>query len=102
METALLTFIMFGLAGLVAGTWMQVQVNRAKVAPHEIYFSRDMTRPFRVYRLHKEHFPGSVLRTVYVASLSFAVVFFIYFIYVSESTRQQLTPEQQLYEQRSR
>jgi hypothetical protein len=106
MQTSLMAYLLFGVAGAVSGIWMLLEVNRAKVVPYISFWKGMWKRDLpviQIYRLHKEHFPGSPLRIVQVMCTCFCFFFFAVFIYEAEMSRPDSNAIQPaLYEQRSR
>src|SRR5277367_1206851 len=106
MQTALVAYLLFGIAGAISGIWMLLQVNRARVVPYISFWKGMWKRDLpviRIYRLHKDCFPASPLRIVQVLCMCFCVIFFVVFVFEAEKSRSDSNVDQSvIYEQRSR
>src|ERR1700730_2412417 len=86
MQAAFMAYLVFVIAGAIAGIWMLSQVNQARVVPYISFWKGMWKRDLpviRIYRLHKEHFPASPLRIVQVMGTCFCVIFFVVFVFES-------------------
>jgi len=97
-QIALLSFLAFGLASLVALNIMRSRVNRLSgKAPIKLFWTldRNPAKPLLIYREHQRLFPESHLGRMYWTLVSMAVIFFVLMIYKAEKARGELPSTQQ-------